>query len=274
MTTRLGRPLLVALTWTVLLFLMLPTLVAVPVSLTPERYISLPDGHLSLVHYRELFGDDAWRSAVLQSLLIGIAATVIATSLGGLAAIGLWRLASRGAETVRLLTLAPLIVPPVVSALAFYKLFAELGLIDTFLGVTLAHALLASPYVLITTAASLANIDRRQEQASRSLGGSSMQTIRWVIVPQILPGLVTGAIFAFLASWDEIVVTLFVASQAVYTLPRKMWDGLNERGDPTLAAAATVLFLVTLLLVALQGLREARSRRQMRRPPIHSLSSG
>ena len=242
-------------TWIVLLFLMLPTLIAIPVSLTPERYISLPTGRLSLIHYQDLFADEAWRSAIVQSLLIGIAATAMATAFGGLAAIGLWRLASRLSESARLLTLAPLIVPPVVSALAFYKLFAQLGLIDTFVGVTIAHALLAAPYVVITTGASLANIDRRQEQASRSLGASEAQTIRHVIVPQILPGLATGAIFAFLTSWDEIVVTLFVASREVYTLPRKMWDGLNERVDPTIAAAATVLFVVTILLVSAQALR-------------------
>ena len=122
-------------------------------------------------------------------------------------------------------------------------------------GVILAHTLLAAPYVLITTGASLANIDRRQEQASRSLGGSGWQTIRFVILPQIVPGLATGGIFAFLTSWDEIVVTLFVASRTVYTLPRKMWDGLNERVDPTIAAAATVLFALTLLLVGVQALR-------------------
>ncbi len=257
--TRLGPPALVALAWTVLLFLMLPTLVAVPVSLTPENYISLPTGHLSLIHYRELFGDPAWRDSIAQSAAIGIVSTVIAVSLGGLAAIGLWRLSSALAEGVRLLVLAPLIVPPVVSALAFYRLFAWMGLLDTFPGVIVAHALLSTPYVVITCAASLATIDRRQEQASASLGASWRQTIQWVLVPQIMPGLLTGAIFAFLTSWDEIIVTLFIASRAVYTLPRKMWDGINERVDPTIAAAATVIFAVTLLLVAVQAVRTRRA---------------
>ncbi len=250
-----GWPALVAGTWTVLLFLMLPTLVAIPVSLTPERYISLPHGELSLTHYRNLLGDPAWRSAIVQSFFIGVAVTALSVPLGGLASIGLWRLASRGGEAARLITLAPLVTPPVVSALAFYRLFADWGLVDTFAGVILAHTLLAAPYVLITTGASLANIDRRQEQASRSLGGSGWQTIRYVILPQVAPGLATGGIFAFLTSWDEIVVTLFVASRTVYTLPRKMWDGLNERVDPTIAAAATVLFALTLLLVGVQALR-------------------
>ena len=256
--TRRAWPCAVAATWLVLLFLMLPTLVAIPVSLTPERYISLPTGELSLQHYRALFGDEVWQNAILQSLLIGTASAILATLLGGLAAVGLWRLSSRWGETARLLALAPLIVPPVVSALAFYRLFARLDLLDTFTGVILAHTLLAAPFVLITTAASLANIDRRQEQASRSLGASGARTLWSVIAPQARAGLVTGAVFAFLTSWDEIVVTLFVASRSVYTLPRKMWDGLNERVDPTIAAAATVLFVLTLLLIGGQALRAGR----------------
>jgi putative spermidine/putrescine transport system permease protein len=258
---RLRWPLLLALAWTVLLFLMLPTLVAVPVSLTPHRYLSLPPsvGELSLQHYATLFTDGVWRSSVLQSLAIATTATALSVLLGSLAAVGLWRLSSGLAETARLLALAPLIVPPVVSALAFYRLFAAWGVIDTFLGVVVAHTLLATPYVLVTVSASLATIDLRQEQASRSLGASSGQTIRHVILPQAMPGVLAGAVFAFLTSWDEIVVTLFVASRAVYTLPRKMWDGINERVDPTIAAAATVLFVLTVLLIAGQALIQ-RSR--------------
>jgi len=121
-----------------------------------------------------------------------------------------------------------------------------------------AHTLLALPYVLITVSAALATVDLRQEQASRSLGASLWQTIRWVILPQIVPGVATGAVFAFIVSWDEIVVTLFIASRAVYTLPRKMWDGINEQVDPTIAAAATVLFLVTLVAIGWQIARQAR----------------
>jgi putative spermidine/putrescine transport system permease protein len=255
----LGWPLLVAATWTMLLYLMLPTLVAVPVSLTANRYLSLPEhGELSVRHYSTFFTDPIWQSAILQSLAIGAAATVLATALGGLAAIGLWRAASRLAESVRLIALAPLIVPPLVSALAFYRLFAAWGLLDTIPGVVIAHALLATPYVLITVAASLANIDLRQEQASRSLGASGAQTIRYVILPQIVPGLATGAVFAFLTSWDEIIVTLFIAVREVYTLPRKMWDGINENLEPTIAAAATILFVVTIALVGWQALRAPR----------------
>jgi len=256
--SRFQWPVLVTLTWAILLFLVLPTIVSVPVSLTPNDYLSLPTGSLSLRHYETLFTDSIWQSSVLQSLFIGVVVTALSVVLGTLAAIGLWRISSGLGEGVRLLILAPMIVPPIVSALAFYKLFSKTGLLDSFLGVILAHTVLATPYVVVAVSASLATLDLRQEQVSRSLGASSAQTIRWVIVPQITPGVVTGAVFAFLVSWDEVVVTLFVAARAVYTLPRKMWDGINERVDPTIAAAATVLFLITLLLIGLQALRAAK----------------
>ncbi len=261
LAARLGWPALIGLTWTVLLFLVLPTLVAIPVSLTPNNYLSLPTGEISLRHYRALFTDPIWQSSVLQSLVIGIIVTVLAVVIGTLATIGLWRLSSRLGEAVRVMALAPMIVPPVVSALPFYKFFAALDLIDTLLGVVIAHTLLAVPYVVVTVSAALTTIDQRQEQASRSLGASLGQTIRHVILPQIRPGMMAGAVFAFIISWDEIVVTLFIASRAVYTLPRKMWDGINERVDPTIAAAATVLFALTLVLIGLQIVKQARGTR-------------
>jgi len=259
LSARWGWPALVGATWAVLLFLVLPTLVAIPVSLTPHDYLSLPTHSISFQHYRDLFASESWRNSVLQSLGIGCLVTIIATTVGSLAAIGLWRLSSELAESVRLLALAPMIVPPVVSALAFYKFFASFDLIDTLTGVVTAHTLLAVPYVLVTVSAALATLDRRQEQASLSLGANLGQTIRHVILPQIRPGMLAGAVFAFIVSWDEIVVTLFIASRAIYTLPRKMWDGINERVDPTIAAAATVLFALTLLMVGFQIVKQGRA---------------
>lgn len=255
---RWGWPLVVACAWAVLLFLMLPTFVAIPVSLTTERYLSLPRNGISFQHYVTFFTDWGWMSAVGESLFIALFATVLSVAVGTAAALGLWRMSSARAESVRLMLLAPLIVPSVVSALAFYWFFARLHLLDTFAGVILAHTIMAAPYVLVTVTASLATVEARQEQASRSLGAGPLQTIFHVILPQIKPGLMTGGVFAFLISWDEIVVTLFIASRTVYTLPRKIWDGIQERVDPTIAVAATVLFLVTLLLVFAEFLRTRR----------------
>lgn len=251
-TARVPLALTVA-AWVILGFLVLPALVALPVSFTPKRFLSLPDTALSLRHYQTLFMSDAWLSSALQSLAIALAATAIATGLGTLCSVGLWRLSSRLSEMLRAILLLPLIIPAIISAMAFYRTFVKLGLIDTYLGMILAHAILASPMVLITVSAALANFDVRLEQASRSLGASVATTLRRVILPAIRPGILAGAVFAFILSWDEVVVALFIAKFRIFTLPRRMWDGIRENTDPAVAAAAVVLIAITLLAMTLSA---------------------
>ncbi len=243
-----------AVAWVLLVFLVAPALVAVPVSLTPKTFLSFPTGELSLQYYRELFGSAEWMSSFWQSAVVGIASTLLATALGTLCAIGLWRLSSRMAEVIRAVLLLPLVIPPIIAAMAFYRLFIPLGLIDSYPGLILAHTVLGAPLVLITVSASLAGFDTRLEQASRGLGASNWTTMRRVILPGIRPGVLAGAVFAFIASWDEIVVTLFLSKFSVYTLPRRMWNGIRENTDPTVAAAAVVLMAVTLLAFAVWAL--------------------
>ncbi len=248
-----------ALAMVLLVFLVAPALVAIPVSLTPETYLSFPTEGLSLQYYRELFGSDEWMMSFWQSAVVGLASTVLATGLGTLCAIGLWRLSSRLAEVMRAVLLLPLVIPPIIAAMAFYRLFVPFGLIDSYTGLILAHTVLAAPLVLITVSASLASFDPRLEQASRGLGASNWTTMRRVILPGIRPGVLAGAVFAFISSWDEIVVTLFLSKFTVYTLPRRMWNGIRENTDPTVAAAAVVLMAVTLLAFAIWSLA-ARAR--------------
>ena len=240
--------------WLVLLFLVLPALIALPVSLTPERYLSMPKDALSLRHYANLFSSDLWVSSIFQSLVIACGAAVLATVLGTLCAVGLWRISTRFSEAIRALLLLPLIIPPIISAMAFYRVWVKLGLLDSYLGMIIAHAILAAPMVLITVSAALANFDPKLEQASRNLGASLPTTLRRVIFPSIRPGIMAGAVFAFILSWDEIVVTLFIAKFRVFTLPRRMWDGIRENTDPTVAAAAVVLIVVTLTALLLSVL--------------------
>jgi putative spermidine/putrescine transport system permease protein len=123
----------------------------------------------------------------------------------------------------------------------------QFGLIDTYTGLILAHAMKGMPYVVISVSAALANVDLRLEQAARNLGATMLETLRLVIVPAARPGIVTGAVFAFAISWDELVVNLFITSRNVYTLPRKIWDGIQDNIDPAVAALATLLILVTVL---------------------------
>lgn len=247
--------------WMVLLFLVLPALIAIPVSLTPKRFLSMPEGEYSLRHFRHLFTSPDWLSSFAQSGIIAASTAILATSLGTLCAIGLWRVTSRNTEIVRAFLLLPLIIPQIISAMVFYRLLVPMGLIDSYPGLILAHTVLATPLVLITVSASLANFDPRLEQASRNLGASNWTTMRRVILPSVKPGVYAGALFAFILSWDEIVVTLFISKFNVYTLPRRMWNGIRENTDPTVAAAAVVLIAITLIAFAISAVI-ARRRAQ------------
>lgn len=256
--------LILVLAWTVLLYLFLPIFIAAPISLNPDRHLLMPRGEFSLRHYETLFTSTRWLTAIWQSVVVAVCATAIAVITGTLAAVGIWRLASRFSEALRAFILLPMIVPSIVSALAFFRIFADLGLLDTMPGVILAHAVLAVPYVVITVSTSLAGFDLRLEQASRNLGATMPQTIRLVILPNIMPGVLSGAIFAFILSWDEIVVTLFISKLNVFTLPRRMWDGIREQADPTIAACATTLILITLATILMYLVFQRGNARQAR----------
>lgn len=247
--------------WSLLVFLVAPALIAIPVSLTSQNYLSLPWDGFSLQYYREVFTSPDWMSSFFQSSVIGLTSAALATVMGTLAAVGLWRLSSRWGEVLRGFLLLPLVIPPIIAAMAFYRLYVPLRLIDTYTGLILAHAVLAAPLVLITVGASLAGFDRRLEQASRNLGASANQTLWRVILPSIRPGVISGAVFAFIASWDEIVVTLFLSKFSVYTLPRRMWNGIRENTDPAVAAAAVVLLGVTFAAFLIWALLQRRARR-------------
>jgi putative spermidine/putrescine transport system permease protein len=244
--------------WVTVLYLVLPITIVIPVSLTDRRYLSLPYESLSLRHYANLFTSEAWLSSIWQSLWIAIASTLIAVVAGTLCAIGCWRIGRRSTEMVRALMLLPLIIPSIVYAIGLYRYFGKLDLLDRFLGVTLAHGVTGIPYVVITVSTALAAFDPRLEQAARGMGASLTQTLRWVILPRIAPGILSGAIFAFIHSWDELVMVLFIASRQVFTLPRKIWDGINENLDPTMAAVAVLLIVFTLLLLLLDTALRAR----------------
>lgn len=257
-----GRCLMLGLAWTVLAFLVLPMIIVVPVSFTDQYYLSLPKEGLSLRHYAAFFEKEIWLAATRDSLIVAVFSTVFALFLGTLCAIGCWRLSSNAAEGVRTFMLTPIIVPTIVQALAMYRFWIDLGIMDTYFGLILAHTLIAVPYVVITVSASLANFDVRLEQAARNLGASTSQTIRWVIMPSIMPGMLSGALFAFTISFDEIVVALFITSRNVYTLPKRIWDGIQDHLDPTIASVATMLIAATLALLLTE--LWARQRRRAR----------
>jgi len=245
--------------WLVAIYLVLPIGIVIPVSLTDQRFLSLPHEALSLRHYATVLGSPEWLGSIAQSFWIAVASTLLAVSAGTLCAIGCWRISRRSTDLIRALMLLPIIIPSVVYAVGLYRYFARLDLLDRFLGVAVAHGVTGIPYVVITVSTALAAFDPRLEQAARSMGASLLQTLRWVILPRIMPGIASGAIFAFIHSWDELVIVLFIASRNVFTLPRRIWDGINENLDPAMAAVAVLLVLFTLLLLLLDlALRRRR----------------
>jgi len=249
-----------ALAWLVLSFLALPAFAVIPVSFTDTRYLALPQEHLSLQHWRTFLSSPEWLGSIWQSLWIATVSTVMAVTAGTLCAVGCWRIASRASERVRSAMILPLAVPTIVYALGIYRLYVALDLVGTGLGVVLAHAVTGLPYVVLTVSAALSNLDPRLEQAARGLGASVGQTLRHVIVPNIVPGVLSGAIFAFIHSWDELIVVIFIGGRALFTLPRRMWDGINDNLDPVIAVVATGMILFTLLvLIAELSVRARRA---------------
>ncbi len=251
-------PFATGLAWAVALYLLLPISIIIPVSLTDQRFLSLPVEALSLRHYGTVVSSPEWLDAIWQSFWIAVASTLLAVVAGTLCAIGCWRISRRSTDLVRALMLLPLIIPSIVYAVGLYRYFAKLDLLDRFLGVTLAHGVTGIPYVVITVSTALAAFDPRLEQAARSMGAGLAQTLRWVILPRIMPGIVSGAIFAFIHSWDELVIVLFIASRDVFTLPRRIWNGINENLDPAMAAVAVLLVIFTVLLLLLDQLLRKR----------------
>ncbi|MBI3708980.1 MAG: ABC transporter permease, partial [Proteobacteria bacterium] len=229
-----------------------------PVSVTDQRYLSLPKHGISFQHYANIVANEFWWSSIVQSVFVASISTAITVVLGTMVTVGCWRLSTRTSELVRALMLLPMIVPSVIHALGFFRMWIDLDLLDTFVGVIATHVITSLPYVVITVSTALANFDVRLEQAARNLGASLGQTMRLVIVPCILPGVVTGGIFAFVHAWDELVVVLFITSRKVYLLPRAIWDGINENVDPTIAAIATLLIAVTLVGVLIERIAKLR----------------
>lgn len=244
--------------WLAALYLVAPLIIVVPVSLTDRRFLSMPQDGLSLKHYANIIDNPLWLSSISQSLVVATAATIFAVLLGTLAAIGCWRISTQRSEIARAVLLLPLFIPSIIHALGIYRMWIDVGIIDTFPGVILANVILSLPYVVIAVSASLANFDLRLEQAARNLGASTGQIIRWVILPNIWPGVITGALFSFVHAWDEIVVLLFIAGRKVKLLPRAIWDGVNDAVDPTIAAIATLLIGLTIVILAIERLVRRR----------------
>lgn len=237
----------------VAVFLMLPLLAVVPVSLTPKRFLSIPTDELSLRHYRALIENPVWLTGIWLSVRIGLLSATIATVLGLSFSLGLWMLRPRFAGLLMGLALLPMVAPPVVSALTLYFFLITLGQFndlvayDTFFGVVLAHSVMIAPFAVVLVAVSLAQVDRRIDLAARAMGASLFTRIFKVILPNIKFGLVVSFFLTFILSWEEIAVTIFITSVDAVTLPRLMWMGLRDNIDPVIAAISVILIVVVAI---------------------------
>ena len=268
---RIGRTVYLAACALIFVFLVAPILVIVPLSFNAEPYFTFTDGMLrfdpdaySLRWYREIVENDAWTRALGNSLLIGLAATVLATLLGTLASLGLARRAMPARRAAMALLISPMVTPLIVSAAGMFFFYSTFGLSQTHLGLILAHAALGTPFVVITVTATLSTFDTNMTRAAASLGAGPLRTFRCVQLPLIAPGVLSGALFAFAASFDEVVVVLFMAGEDQRTIPRQMWAGIREQISPAILAVATFLIVfAVLLLFTVEWLRR-RSRGAVR----------
>ncbi|OMH25550.1 ABC transporter permease [Motiliproteus sp. MSK22-1] len=265
---KLGMHSLRLTAWLVLVFLMLPILVIIPLSFNAEPYFTFTQGMLaldpdaySLKWYEEIINDDKWILAIKNSFYIGLCATVLATVLGTLAAIGLSNPVMPLQRMIMAMLLSPMIVPLIITAAGMYFFYTQLGLAGTYLGVIIAHAALGTPFVIITVNAALSGFDYSLMRASLGLGATPIQTFFKVIMPLIRPGVISGALFAFVTSFDEVVVILFMAGPEQRTIPRQMFSGLREQINPTILAVAVLLVVISaLMLMTIEYLR-ARGER-------------
>lgn len=261
------RWLLAAYAALVLAFLIIPILAIVPLSFNGGSFLTYPLDGLSLRWYEEVLTTEKWVRALRNSLIVAVPATAIALVLGTLAAVGLAQAHIRGKALLTGLLLSPMIVPSIIVAVGMYFFFAPLGLVNNFPGLILAHAALGAPFVFITVSATLASFDPSLVRAASSLGAGPATVFFRVTMPLIAPGLISGALFAFATSFDEVIVVLFIGGPAQRTLPREIFDGIREHVTPAITAVATLLVIfATALMVTMEFLRR-RNERLAARPP-------
>jgi putative spermidine/putrescine transport system permease protein len=272
----------------IFLFLILPIIVVLPLSFNVEPYFSFtkgmlnfnpeafslrwyedilrngmasPDAPFSWAWLSDTWNNSQWMRAIRNSFFIGICATLLSTALGTLAAIGLSRSEMPYRRLIMSILISPMIVPLVITAAGMFYFYSQVHLSQTYLGVIMAHAVLGTPFVIITVTATLVGFDKSLVRASQSLGAGALITFRKVQMPLIIPGVISGGLFAFITSFDEVVAVLFLASPEQRTIPRQMWSGIREQISPTILAVATLLVILSIILLTVLELLRRRSER-------------
>ncbi|WP_421980902.1 ABC transporter permease [Roseibium sp.] len=249
-------------------FLIFPILVILPLSFNAQDFFTFtkemlsfdPAGY-SFKHYNDFFTNPDWQQALVNSVLIAPVATLLATAFGTIAAVGLSQSHVPYKPAIMAILISPMIVPLIISAAGMYFFYSRIGLQGTYWGVVLAHAALGTPFVIITVTATLVGFDRSLVRASASLGANPVTTFFKVQMPLIIPGVVSGALFAFITSFDEVVVVLFLGSAGQKTLPWQMFTGLREQISPTILAVASLMVAISIALLTVLELLRRRSER-------------
>ena len=240
----------------VFLFLIAPILVIIPLSFNVEPYFTFTEGMMaldpsaySLRWYDDILTNPQWVISSKKSNFVAFFSTLIATILGTLAALGLSQSHMPYKPLVMGVLISPMIVPLIISAAGMFFFYSKIGLSQTMPGLILAHAVLGTPFVVITVTATLAGFDHSLTRAAQNLGAGASKTFFKIQMPLILPGVVSGALFAFITSFDEVVVVFFLAGFEQRTIPRQMWAGIREQISPTILAVATILVCISIVLL-------------------------
>ena len=252
----------------VFIFLIAPILVIIPLSFNAEPYFTFTEGMIALEPqaystrwYADIAKNPQWAFSAANSIIVASCSTFLATLLGTLAALGLSQSHMPYKSAVMGVLISPMIVPLIISAAGMFFFYSNIGLAQTLPGLILAHSVLGTPFVVITVTATLTGFDHSLTRASQSLGANSRKTFFKIQMPLILPGVISGALFAFITSFDEVVIVFFLAGFEQRTIPRQMWAGIREQISPTILAVATILVVVSILLLTTVELLRRRSER-------------
>jgi putative spermidine/putrescine transport system permease protein len=246
------------------LFLLGPLVIVAGMSLSKSTGLEFPPEGLSLQWYDEFLSSEMWRNGVTLSLRLGLIVAAVSTVLGYALALGLHRSGARAKPVGLGIVMLPLIVPSIVVAVAMYLVFSSWQIVGTFGSLVAAHVALALPYVVVNVMSSLQMVGPEYERAAVSLGAHPLRAFCRTTLPLTLPGVMAGAVFAFITSWDEVVVAIFVTGPSTETLPMVMWSQMRSEIDPTIAAVATSLMFVTIVGLVLGGAARALTRRQVK----------
>jgi ABC-type spermidine/putrescine transport system permease subunit II len=237
----------------VLIFMIMPNFVVFPISFSSATYLEFPPKQLSLRWYNDYFSRAEWVSATITSFEVAIIVTFISVILGSLAAYGLVRGRFPGKNFLNALIISPMIAPVLVTAVAIFMLFSKLRLNGSLLGFIIAHTVMATPFVVIVMSASLRGVSIELEQAAMNLGANRFTTLRRVVFPMALPGMISSGLFAFLISFDELIIAIFISSPRMVTLPKILWDGIRTEINPTIASVSTLLIGMSMIILVSVG---------------------